>query len=266
MLGDNLFPVKTFPKLSGFFLVLATVLFSFTSAQAKNPVFHFQVGNNDQLSVHPADNPNGPAIAKLVPGDIGKRVSAPPYVFLVSYGHDANGHLSIIVTPEPDNPTDLTFDFNGRTIDMDNTSAVTITVLANGKVVIDPGVVGVVRVDGHVAQAPTANTPNPSNPNNTPGMTSAVVTTDSPGDGNQDGYNHDSSSTELPVSLTQQFDPNAPRLQNPSNPGPTYFSPTQNSQNGTGNGTGGVTFNPQGNPQVNVPGAPPLVTPTGAGS
>ncbi len=117
------------------------------------------------------------------PATIGKTIDAAPYSFQVSFGNDANGQLSVIVTPNPEHPTPVDFTINNRDIHMDRGSVVTVTVGDNGATRVDPGIAGGVLVDGHpqlsapvplpgTGTAPVGNTttaansPNGNNGNN----------------------------------------------------------------------------------------------------
>ena len=137
-------------------LVAAFVAVSLSGAFAADKPFSFTVEGN---TLH-IFAPDGKEIGTgLPPATIAKTVEMPPYSFQVSFGSDANGNLSVIVTPNPENPTPLNFTVNNRSVQMDKSSVVTITVGNNGATTVDPGANGGVKVDNHTSLAAAGPTP-----------------------------------------------------------------------------------------------------------
>lgn len=156
-----------------FLLSAAVALVTASAALAAEKPFSLAIGENDSLVIFA---PDGKQVATLPTATVGKTVNAPPYSFQVSYGKDANGNLSVIITPNPDHPTALTFTFANREVAMDRTSVVTLTLADGGRnVIIDPGYTGSVKVDGKVTTVAT-------NSNGTP-ATAATLAAASPGAG-----------------------------------------------------------------------------------
>jgi hypothetical protein len=72
---------------------------------------------------------------------------------VVSYGRDANGHLTAVLTPPAAGAASLHFSAGGRTIDAEQ-AVVTLTFSPDLKnVLVDPGYVGKVEVDSHLLRA-----------------------------------------------------------------------------------------------------------------
>lgn len=141
------------------FLVTALAAVSLAGAHAAEKPFSFTI-QGTTLHIF---GPDGKEIGTgLPPATIGRTVDAPPFSFQVSFGNDANGNLAVIVTSNPEHPTPLNFTVNGRSVQMDRSSVVTITMGSNGLTTIDPGTTGGVKVDNQTTVA--AASPNPGAP------------------------------------------------------------------------------------------------------
>ena len=137
-------------------VIFAAISIATVSAQEKP--FSFKV-EGDTLHIY---SPDGKEVGTGLPtATIGKTVSAPPYSFQVSFGTDANGSLSVIVTPDPEHPAPLNFTLNNQQVHMDKGSVATLTLGSDGSTHVDGGLTGGVKVDNRPAPSPTvaANTP-----------------------------------------------------------------------------------------------------------
>ena len=68
--------------------------------------------------------------------------------FQVSYGKDVNDHVSVILSPDSAHPQELHFSVLNKTVDADKSAVVTLTFSSSlNSVKVDPGYVGVVRVN-----------------------------------------------------------------------------------------------------------------------
>ena len=167
-------------------LLAAVSLLSIVAVQAAEKPFKFEIGANQTLVI---TAPDGTQVAALPTATVGKTIDSGAYSFQVSYGQDANGNLSLIVTSNPDHPTDVDFTLNGRNISMDQTSAVTLTLTNDGHdVVVDPGYTGAVKVNGQSVTTPVVANTSASGGNtvtpitstsggNIPGATTTTTTT-----------------------------------------------------------------------------------------
>ena len=109
--------------------------------------FSLAFGARDMLVVKDAA---GAQKAELPLPSISESVTVDNATFDVSYGRDANGLLTAIVSPSPAEPQDLHFSVLGKSIDSDKLAVVTLTFATDkDKVAIDPGYVGDVRVNSH---------------------------------------------------------------------------------------------------------------------
>ena len=116
------------------------------SAQAADQ-FSLALGARDMLVVK---DTAGAQKAELPLPSISESVTVDNATFEVSYGRDANGLLTAILSPNPAQPQDLHFSVLGKSIDSDKLAVVTLTFdKEKNKVAIDPGYVGDVRVNSH---------------------------------------------------------------------------------------------------------------------
>jgi hypothetical protein len=112
--------------------------------------FGVAIGTHDNLLI---SGPSGEQIADLAPPTIEKRIAVGSTAFAVSYGRDASGQLTAILTPASASPVSLHFSAGGKTIDAEK-AVITLTFSANLKgVLVDPGYTGTVEVDSHVLRA-----------------------------------------------------------------------------------------------------------------
>jgi hypothetical protein len=120
-------------------------------------VFAVETLSAHQFSLHIADNgrlqifsARGQKIDDLPQATIGRTIEVPPVVFEVSYGKDISNLLSVIISPNVDRPTALTFMTAGKRIQMDAQAVVTLTFnTEKTKLRVDPGYIGQVTVDGN---------------------------------------------------------------------------------------------------------------------
>lgn len=123
--------------------------------------FSVAIGSKDQLVIFA---PNGEKAAELNPPAIAQTVTAGAASFQVSYGRDINDLWTVIVAPARTNPTALSFSALDNKIDSDKNGVVTLTFSKDlKKVTVDPGYVGVVKVnDTRVTSAlAVSNSPAP---------------------------------------------------------------------------------------------------------
>lgn len=129
-------------------LLAAAATLSLAAAEEKP--FSFTI-EGDTLHIFA---PDGKEIGTgLAPATVAQPVSAPPYSFQVSFGADANGNLAVIVAPDPEHPTPLSFTLANQAVQMEPGSIATVTLGQNGAATVTPGLTGGVKVDGHVAAA-----------------------------------------------------------------------------------------------------------------
>ena len=144
--------MKNMVKWTGLLAIAAAALFSLSTARAADHSFTFSIGANETLVINA---PDGSQVATLPTATVSKTVTSGAYSFQISFGQDANGNLSLIVTPDPDHPNSISFTMNGRDVSMDRTSAVTLTLTNGGRdVVVDPGYTGAVKVNGQTVTTP----------------------------------------------------------------------------------------------------------------
>ena len=122
--------------------------------------FAVAVGAHDNLVIF---GPKGDRVAEISPPAIAQPVTVGDVSFQVSYGRDANGQLTAILTPDAASPAQLHFNVLGKGIDADK-AVVTLTFSSNLKgVTVDPGYVGNVEVNsqrlGHHHLADDATAP-----------------------------------------------------------------------------------------------------------
>ncbi|MDE1170967.1 MAG: hypothetical protein PW734_07145 [Verrucomicrobium sp.] len=128
------------------------------AAFAAGKPFSMKVGTNDTLYVY---DTAGNVVATLPTGTIGRQIDIDSYSFQVSYGRDAEGNLSVIVTPAGEHATPLFFTMNGREVNVDSTGVATMTLAASGDVRVEGGALGGVRVDGNASNAQVSASPAP---------------------------------------------------------------------------------------------------------
>jgi hypothetical protein len=132
--------MKRFPFI--FSSLLAIVLVATIHAAP----FSVVLSANDTLKVL---NEKGDAVAELNSPTLGKVVSVPPASVQMSFGRDAMDRLTLIVSPDPKNLQSISFSVLGRTVDLARDSVVSLSFSNNGKsLTLDPGFVGLVKVDG----------------------------------------------------------------------------------------------------------------------
>lgn len=108
--------------------------------------FAVTVGAHDKLVIF---GPKGERAAEFSAPSIAQPVAIGDVSFQVSYGHDANGNLTAILSPSETAPTALHFNVMGKSVDADK-AVVTLTFSANLKsVAVDPGYMGSVEVNSH---------------------------------------------------------------------------------------------------------------------
>jgi hypothetical protein len=108
--------------------------------------FALTVGAHDHLVIF---GPKGERAAEISAPTIAQPVTIGDVSFQVSYGRDANGHLTAILTPSSTAPAALHFNVLGKSVDADK-AVVTLTFSTNLKsAIIDPGYVGNVEVNSH---------------------------------------------------------------------------------------------------------------------
>jgi len=145
--------------------------------------FTVAVGAPDKLIILSA---KGDPAAELSAPAIGRPVTTDGISFQVSYGRDANGQFTAVLSPAANNPADLHFTVLGKNVDAEK-AIVTMTFSADGKsVVIDPGYVGSVEVDSqrleqnHLADETTAPQPAFRAPTDSTGPAAATVFPNAP--------------------------------------------------------------------------------------
>jgi len=104
------------------------------------------VGEHDTLVVF---GPKGERAAEFSVPSIAQSVTVGDISFQVSYGHNANGRLTAILSPSDAAPADLHFNVCGKSVDADK-AVVTLIFSSNLKsVTIDAGYGGRVEVNSH---------------------------------------------------------------------------------------------------------------------
>jgi hypothetical protein len=133
----------------GVLLALATFA-AFPLLGADDSRFSIAVGSHDNLLIL---GPNREQIADMAAPTLQRAVAVGTTSFRVSYGRDANGQLTAILTPSDSSAVTLRFSAGGKSIDADK-AVVTLTFSPNLKgVLVDPGYVGTVEVDSHLMRA-----------------------------------------------------------------------------------------------------------------
>jgi len=205
-------------------LLVAVSLLSIAAVQAAEKPFKFSIGTNQTLIINA---PDGTQLAALPTATVGKTIDSGNYSFQVSYGQDSNGNLSLIVTSNPDHPTDVAFTLDGRNVAMDQTSAVTLTLTNDGRdVVVDPGYTGSVKVNGQSVTTPVVAS------NSTTGTSTVTpITSTTSGNGGTTGTT--STTTTTTTSTTTTAD-------NTSTTTAQQTQQQQQQQQPTGTGAGGL--------------------------
>jgi hypothetical protein len=112
--------------------------------------FSLSVGTRDSLTISGSD---GHSVADLPVPTVAQNVTVSGTSLQVSYGRDANGQLTAILTAPNQGSVSLHFSAGGKSIDADK-AVVTVTFSPDLKgVLVDPGYVGTVEVDSHVLRA-----------------------------------------------------------------------------------------------------------------
>lgn len=112
------------------------------------------VGPEDRLAVFASD---GSKAAELPVSTISQPVKVGNSSCIISYGKDLNGHLSVIVAPDSGAPAERSFVIDGSTVVADATAVPVVTFSKDLKrVTVDPGLVGVVTVNGKRISRPVA--------------------------------------------------------------------------------------------------------------
>jgi hypothetical protein len=121
------------------------------------------LGPNDTLQIL---SPTGEKITELSSPSLGKVVSVPPATAQMSFGRDAMDRLTLIVGSNPKNPQSLSFSVLGRTVELTRDTVISLSFSNDLKTVsLDPGFIGVVKVDGReVSQMVVLQSPNGSMP------------------------------------------------------------------------------------------------------
>jgi hypothetical protein len=108
--------------------------------------FSIAIGSHDNLLIA---SPSGETVADIAGQIVGENVIVGNTSLQVSYGRDANGHLTAVLATHDLNSVSLHFTAGGRSVDSDK-AVVTLTFSSDWKgVQIDPGYVGTVEVDSH---------------------------------------------------------------------------------------------------------------------
>ena len=153
-------------------LLCFAALSGFALAQDR---FAVTVGTHDHLVIF---GPKGERISELSVPTIAQAITVGDVSFQVSYGTDANGQLTAILTPSSTAPTALHFTVLGKSVDADK-AVVTLTFSSNLKgVTIDPGYVGSVEVNSHRLRQHHLADDVPSQPMTTPAISAPAVTSE----------------------------------------------------------------------------------------
>ncbi len=210
---------------------LLSLVLSLSAAQAAGKQFKFSIGPNQTLVIN---SPDGTQLATLPTATVGKTIDFGAYSFQVSYGQDANGNLSLIVTANPDHPTNVDFSLDGRSITMDQTSAVTLTLTNNGNnVIVDPGYTGTVKVNGQAVTTPVV-----TNVSATGGTTVTPITGGGAGTGVTTTTTTTTTSSQSPSTATTAETDVNPTTTASNSGTPSAQQTQQQQQQPTGTGTG----------------------------
>jgi len=138
-----------FKRTLGTFLALAGFA-ALSLLAADEGRFSLSVGSHDSLVI---SGSGGQSVADLPVPTVGQNVTVGSTSLQVSYGRDANGQLTAILTAPNQDSVSLHFSAGGKSIDADK-AVVTLTFSSDLKgVLVDPGYVGTVEVDSHVLRA-----------------------------------------------------------------------------------------------------------------
>lgn len=130
-------------RFQAFFTVLICFIAITTLVRGEDR-FAVTVGAHDHLVIF---GPKGERAAEISVPTIAQPVSVGDVSFQVSYGQDANGRLTAILTPGSVTQADLHFTVLGKSVDAEG-AVVTLIFSSNLKsVTIDPGYVGNVEVN-----------------------------------------------------------------------------------------------------------------------
>ncbi len=143
------------------FTVIASVAILNVNSTYGEDRFSVTIGSKDQLVIFA---PNGDKVAEFNPPAIAQPVKVGSSSFQVSYGRDINDLWTVILAPTPSSPTPLYFSTLANQIDSEKGGVVTLTYGKDLKsVTVDPGYIGVVKINGSRATSPVAisNTPAP---------------------------------------------------------------------------------------------------------
>lgn len=138
------------------FTAIASVAILNVNSTFADDRFSVAIGSKDQLVIF---SPTGEKVAEFNPPAIGQAVKVGSSSLQVSYGRDVNDLWTVIIAPSPSNPTPLSFTALDNRIDSDKSGVVTLTFSKDlKKVTIDPGYIGVVKVnDTRVSNAVAVN-------------------------------------------------------------------------------------------------------------
>ena len=134
-----------------FWMLLGLASFAaFPVLGAEDGRFSVTVGTHDNLLI---TGPHGEPVADMVAPTLQKGVKLGDTTLQVSYGRDANGQLTAVLTPRNSDSGAIHFSAGGRSVDAEK-AVVTLTFPSNLKgVLVDPGYVGTVTVDSHLLRA-----------------------------------------------------------------------------------------------------------------
>lgn len=128
------------------FTVIASVAILNVNSSYAEDRFSVAVGSKDQLVIFA---PNGDKVAEFNPPAIAQAVKVGSSTFQVSYGRDINDLWTVILAPTVSAPTPLYFSTLDNKIDSEKGGVVTLTFSKDlKKVTVDPGYIGVVKVNG----------------------------------------------------------------------------------------------------------------------
>ncbi|GAB4239653.1 MAG: hypothetical protein OHK005_01230 [Candidatus Methylacidiphilales bacterium] len=97
---------------------------------------------------------SGALVKSLAMGTIREKVSAAGQEFVVSFGQNPAGNAVLIISPDPENPRDITLRVSGRRLAISRDAVITVIFPRDpntrrlGDPLIRPGLVGTVSVDG----------------------------------------------------------------------------------------------------------------------
>ncbi|PAW77074.1 MAG: hypothetical protein B9S32_12385 [Verrucomicrobia bacterium Tous-C9LFEB] len=143
------------------FTVIASVAILNVNSTYAEDRFSVTIGSKDQLVIF---SPSGDKVAEFNPPAIAQPVKVGASTFQVSYGRDINDLWTVILAPTASSPTPLHFTTLANQVDSEKGGVVTLTYGKDLKTVtVDPGYIGVVKVNGARTTSPVAisNTPAP---------------------------------------------------------------------------------------------------------